>query len=58
MQIDFSKAVERVYHQAIINKLFCVGIGGSVLSILTLILSNRSQHVVMDGRGSKLVNFL
>ena len=33
-----------------------VGIGGSVLSILTQFLSNRSQQVVVDGCRSKLVN--
>ena len=32
-----------------------VGIGGSVLSILTSFLSNRSQHVIVDGGRSKLV---
>ena len=26
-----------------------MGIGGSVLSILTLLLANRSQHVMVDG---------
>ena len=33
-----------------------MGIGGSVLSILTPFLSNRSQHVLVDGCQSKLVN--
>ena len=33
-----------------------MGIGGSVLSILTQFLSNRSQHVMVDGCRSKLVN--
>ena len=33
-----------------------MGIGGSVLSILTQFLSNRSLHVMMDGCRSKLVN--
>ena len=33
-----------------------MGIGGSVLSILTPFLSNRSQHVMVDGCQSKLVN--
>ena len=33
-----------------------MGIGGSVLSILTEFLSNRSQQVMMDGSRSKLVN--
>ena len=33
-----------------------MGIGGSVLSILTHFLSNRSQHVMVDGCRSKLVD--
>ena len=49
MQIDFSAAFDRVNHQGIIYKLYSVGIGGSVLSIPTLFLSNRSQHVMVDG---------
>ena len=38
------------------HKLCSVGIGGSVLSILTQFLSARSQHVMVDGCRSKLVN--
>ena len=33
-----------------------MGIGGSVLSLLTQFLSNRSQYVLVDGCRSKLVN--
>ena len=33
-----------------------MGIGGSVWSILTQFESNRSQHVMVDGCRSKLVN--
>ena len=33
-----------------------MGIGGSVLSILTQFLSNLSGHVMADGCGSKLFN--
>ena len=33
-----------------------MGIEGSVLSILTEFLSNRPQHVMVDGCRSKLVN--
>ena len=33
-----------------------MGIGGSVLSVLTQFLSNRSQFVLVDGCRSKLVN--
>ena len=51
MQIDFSSTFDLVNHRA-----FSVGIGGSVLSILTQFLSNRSQNVMVDGCRSKLVN--
>ena len=37
-------------------KLCSVGIGGSVLSISTQFLSNRSQHVMVDSCRSMLVN--
>ena len=40
VQIDFSVAFDKVNHQGILYKLCSVGIGGSVLSILTQILSN------------------
>ena len=53
MQIDFSAAFERFNHLGILYKLCSVGIGGSVLPILTQFLSNRSQHVMVDGCWSK-----
>ena len=56
VQIDFSAAFDRVNHLDILHKLCSVGIGGSVLSILTQFLSNRSQHVMVDGCRRKLVN--
>ena len=40
VQIDSSVAVDRVNHLGILYKLCSVGIGGSVLSILTEFLSN------------------
>ena len=49
MQIDFSAAFDRVSHQGILYKHSSVGIGGSVLSVLTQFLSNRSQYVLVDG---------
>ena len=55
VQIDFSAAFDRVNHHGILNWLCFVGIGGSVLSILTQFLSNRSQHLMVGGCGSKLV---
>ena len=56
VHIDFSAAFDRVNHLGIFYKLCSVGIGASVLSILTQFLSNRSQHVIVDGCRSKLVN--
>ena len=49
MQIDFIAAFYMVNHREILYMLCSVGIGGSVLSILTQFLSNRSQHVMVDG---------
>ena len=57
VQIDFSAAFDMINQQGILYKLFPLGIGGSVLSIMTPFLSNRSQHVMMGGGRSKLVNF-
>ena len=47
-----------VNHQGILYKLCSMGIGGSVLSILTHFLSNRSQHVEVNSCRCKLVNFV
>ena len=51
-----SAAFDRVNHQGIRYRLWSVSIGGSVLSILTQFLSNRSHHVMVDGCRSKLVD--
>ena len=56
VQIDFSVAFDRVNQLGIHYKLNSEGIGGFVLSILTQLISNRSQHVIVDGCRSKLVN--
>ena len=58
VQIDFSAPFDRVNHQGILLKLCSVGVDGSVLSVLTQFLSNRSQYAVVDGCRSKLVNVL
>ena len=56
VHIDFRVAFDRVNHQGILFKLCSVGVGGSVLSVLTQFLSNQSHYVVVDGCRSKLVN--
>ena len=58
MQIDVSAAFDRVNHLCILYRLCSVGIGGSVLYILTQFLSSQSQHVMVDGCRRKLVNVL
>ena len=56
MKIVFSAAFFRVNHWGILYKLGSVGIGDSVLSLLTQFLSNRSQYLLVDSCRSKLVN--
>ena len=56
VQIDFRAAFDRVNHLGILYKLCTVGIEGSLMSILTQFLSNRSQQVMVDDCLSKLVN--
>ena len=56
VQIDFSATFDKVNHLVILYKLCSVGMGGSVLSILTQFLSNRSQQVMVYGCLSKLVS--
>ena len=55
VQIDFGAAFDKINHLGILYKLCSLGIGGSVLSILTQ-FPNRSQQVMVDGCHSKLVN--
>ena len=57
VQIDFSAAFDRVNHLGIsIHKLRSVGVGGSLLSVLSQFLSSRSQYVMVDGVRSHLVD--
>ena len=55
VQIYFSTAFNRVNHMGILYKRCSVGVGGSVLSILTEFLSNRSQYVMVNGSRGELV---
>ena len=48
VQINFGPAFDRVNHQNILYKLFSVGIGGSVLSILTEFLSHLPLQLMVD----------
>ena len=52
--LDFSAAFDRVNHLALIYKLKLLGIGGSILNILTEFLTRRTQRVVVDGQLSDI----
>ena len=61
IQIDFSAAFDWVKHLGILNKLCSVGMYWRFCLVgmywrFTQFLSNQSQHVVVDGCRSKLVN--
>lgn len=52
--LDFSKAFDRVPHQALLHKLCNFGISGELLNWCQDYLSNRRQRVVIDGYSSSL----
>ena len=58
VSLDFSSAFDRVNHKALIYKLKLLGIGGSVLGILTDFLSERRQRVSVDGSFSQFSTVL
>ena len=58
VQVYFGAAFHMANHQGILYRLCSVGIGSSVLFILTPFLSNRSQHVMVDDYRSNLVDIV
>ena len=56
MQIGFSRAFDRVNHQGIHYNLCSVGIGGSVLSILTVYIKLITARLV-DGYWTPILCF-
>ena len=49
VSLDFSSAFDRVNHKALLYKLRLLGVGGSVLGILSDFLAERKQRVSVDG---------
>jgi hypothetical protein len=53
--LDFSKAFDSVSHKLLIHKLYMYGIRSNLLSWFEDYLTNRSQHVVVNGANSDQV---
>ena len=47
--LDFSKAFDKVDHRLLLNKIDNIGISGPLLKWISSFLSNRLQHVIVDG---------
>ena len=50
--LDISKAFDKVWHDGLIHKLKSNGISGNLLSFLENYLSNRHQHITLNGTES------
>ena len=51
--LDFSKAFDKVDHKILLCKLENMGIKGKIYNWIKSFLTNRSQHVIVDGEISK-----
>ena len=54
--LDFSKAFDTVPHNRLLTKLKHYGIAGNTLSWIRAFLTNRTQRVLVEGYGSRLVS--
>ena len=52
VSLDFSSALDRVNHKALLFKIRSLGIGDRLLGILEQFLRNRKQRVLVDGYSS------
>ena len=52
--MDFAKAFDKVPHQRLLCKLKFYGIKNQTLNWISVVLSNRTQTVVMDGESSDI----
>ena len=50
--LDISKAFDRVWHEGLLHKLRCLGIGGSLFDWLSSYLYERKQRVIINGQCS------
>ena len=53
--LDFAKAFDKVPHKSLLKKLDYYGIRGPILHWITAFLTDRTQHVLLDGSSSDFV---
>ena len=53
MELDISKAFDRVWHAGLLHKLKSYGVSGQIFSLISSFLSNRQLRVVLDGKSSQ-----
>ena len=51
--LDFAKAFDKVDHKLLLKKIRNLGIGGRLLNWIENFLTNRKQHVIVDGEISQ-----
>ena len=56
--LDFSKAFDKVPHKRLLHKIESHGISGNVAAWIGEWLCNRKQHVVLNGKFSRLQDVL
>ena len=50
VELDISKAFDRVWHAGLLHKLKSYGISGQIFGLISSFLSNRQLQVVLDGK--------
>ena len=50
--LDISKAFDKVWHDGLLHKLESNGISGLLLNLIRDFLSERQQHVILNGKNS------
>ena len=53
VELDISKAFDRVWYAGLLQKLKSYGISGQIFSLISSFLSNRRLRVVLDGKSSQ-----
>ena len=48
--LDISKAFDKIWHEALLNKLESLGISGNLLNLFCSFLNDRQQRVVLNGQ--------